>query len=343
MDISPNGRYIALGFSTGLVKFYSGINYDYLISYNNGAITPNSIAFSGDGNYVAIAYAQNNVMILNGSYPFLLNYTLSTGHGPNVAQIDFSDNSSFFLSCGNDGKFNIYSVGIWIPTSTTVAGGAATACDLASDGNIAYSNNGNLAVYSSLLISLMTDNSKNYYRLVFVPGGAGLIMSDPNNHQGYYYTVSPKTSSSIVTDTSTIGSLDYAQTSNYFAIGSQSNQVYIFNGTSSNNTLLFQWSMTNQVNAMSFSDDGLKLIAGDKNGVVKVFMDSCSTYCPSEYYYSAGTCNLCSSVLTYCINCVNSTICDSCLSGYYVDPNLYICKSCINYGCTTCIISYNCT
>jgi hypothetical protein len=36
--------------------------------------------------------------------------------------------------------------------------------------------------------------------------------------------------------------------------------------------LLFQWNMTNQVNAMDFSDDGLKLVAGDRNGVVNIFM-----------------------------------------------------------------------
>jgi hypothetical protein len=118
---------------------------------------------------------------LNGSYPFALNHTLNTGHGSNVAQVDFSDNSALLLSCGNDGKFNTYIVGTWTPTSTTVGGGAATACDFASNGNIGYSNNANLAVYSSALASLMTDNARNYLKLKFVPGGASLIMTNPSD------------------------------------------------------------------------------------------------------------------------------------------------------------------
>jgi WD40 repeat protein len=198
---------------------------------------------------------------------------LNTGHGTNVAQIDFSDDSTLLLSCGNDGKFNTYTVGTWTPTtsSTTIAGGQSTACDFASNGNIGYSNSANLAVYSGLLGSLMTDNSKNYLKLKFVPGGTSLIMTNPNDKKGYYYTVSPKTLTSIVTDSAIIGSVAYAKTSNYFGMGSQSNQVYIFNGTSNDNSLLFQWGMSNQVNAIDFSDDGLKLVAGDKSGVVNIF------------------------------------------------------------------------
>jgi len=223
---------------------------------------------------VAIAYAQQNVVILNGSYPFSLNRTLNTGHGANVADIDFSDNSALLLTCGTDGKFNTYTVGVWTPTtsSTAVGGGSATSCDFASNGNIGYSNDGNLAVYSSSLVSLMTDNSKNYLKLKFVPGGTKLIILNPNDEKGYYFTVSPKTMSSVVTDPSIIGSLSYGKTSNYFAMGSQSNQVYIFNGTLNDNSLLFQWGMSNKVNAMDFSDDGLKLVAGDKSGVVNIFM-----------------------------------------------------------------------
>ena len=193
-----------------------------MISYNNGPQRPNSISFSGDGNYVAIAYAQQNVIILNGSYPFALNRTLNTGHGSNVAEVDFSDNSALLLSCGNDGKFNTYTVGVWTPTttSTTVGGGAATACDFASNGNIGYANANNLAIYSSALGTLMTDNSRNYHHLRFVPGGSSLLFLNSNDRKGYYTPVSPKSIGSIITDSSIIGSLSYSRTSNYFGMGS---------------------------------------------------------------------------------------------------------------------------
>lgn len=60
--------------------------------------------FSNDGNYLAIGGASNNVIILNGFEPFSVNRTMNafgTATGTNVAGLDFSSDSSRFITCGS--------------------------------------------------------------------------------------------------------------------------------------------------------------------------------------------------------------------------------------------------
>lgn len=135
----------------------------------------------------------------------------------------------------------------------------------------------------------------------------------------------------------------YAKDSTYFAVAGSTGFVYLYNATNQANTLesvLLTQSST-KISSTQFSYDSNYLLAGNDDGQVYYYQRFCHG-CPVGSYPNKTVCKLCAETLVGCSICLNSTVCKSCLSGYYINNGQ--CRSCdVIEGCTNCNSSTKCT
>ena len=119
--------------------------------------------------------------------------------------------------------------------------------------------------------------------------------------------------------------------------------MYIYDST---RTSMERWDAANKIKALVFSKYSVnqRLYVGDFTGEVLVLSFNCSRqFCPSDQYLDPTGCKFCGDAIPKCIDCINATICDACIGGYYVNPVDYQCKQCSMFGCLTCFAANNCT
>lgn len=119
----------------------------------------------------------------------------------------------------------------------------------------------------------------------------------------------------------------YARDSTYFAVAGVDSRVFVFNATSRANSIeaMLETGSGSIFKSLQFSYDSNNLLAGNQNGTVYFFNRFCNG-CPVGSYPNKTICKKCVEALVGCSICINSSVCKSCMSGYYINSN--VCKSC---------------
>jgi WD40 repeat protein len=111
MEISPDNSYMAItSTASNKVYVYDLYNFNRLLEYTPSSGTVVTAKFSTDGNYLAIALNNKNIIFLSGGLTFnhTIKTTLSTSQFIN--DIDFSPNgNNRLLVCYTNNAYDIYS------------------------------------------------------------------------------------------------------------------------------------------------------------------------------------------------------------------------------------------
>ncbi len=119
-----------------------------------------------------------------------------------------------------------------------------------------------------------------------------------------------------------------ASNGRYTASGGEAKILYVYNAIG--NTVS-RWDTTDDIKAIVFNRNSInqKMFVGGDTGEVMVMSFNCSRQaCPSDHFMDTTGCRFCGDVLPKCVNCINQTICDKCLDGYFLNNNDYQCNVC---------------
>lgn len=186
-------------------------------------------------------------------------------------------------------------------------------------------------------------NYGDFYGLRVRPGGAYFVAT---NGDGNVFESSWAGANTFHQDgTGGMFACAYSRDSTYFVAGGTDGNIYVYNATNRANILeaILRTNSTSSINSSQFSYDSNYLVAGDENGSVYYYQRFCHG-CPTGSYPNKTACIQCAEALVGCSVCVNSSVCKSCQSGYYIDTSSNICLSCdVMEGCANCNSSTNCT
>jgi WD40 repeat protein len=133
----------------------------------------------------------------------------------------------------------------------------------------------------------------------------------------------------------------YARDSTYYMVAGSTGLIYMFNASSSTLESTFVTNSTSRIRSLQFSSYSNYFLAGNSDGTVYFYYRFCNG-CPVGSYMSQTTCRLCATSLVGCSICISSSVCKSCMSGYYYSSNA--CRTCnIMLGCGNCNSSTRCT
>ena len=246
MVVSPSGRYLAVAHNDNVVRFYQGLNYILLGSYNVG-YSINTMRFSNNGLYLAIGGSSSLVTILNAYEPFTLNRTMGAFNGitaTSVVGVDFSSDSTKFIACGSatgGGKMSMYTVDpllAWSPSanspvSMVPASNAAIDCRFSPfDGKIAIIISNKITIYDPTLTTASSTltSSTNFNRVVFDPLSSQLVFIDWAGAKFTNWVIGGATTQLTVTGANFFDS-DFMPNGNYVAAGGQDKILFIYNKT----------------------------------------------------------------------------------------------------------------
>lgn len=132
----------------------------------------------------------------------------------------------------------------------------------------------------------------------------------------------------FLTGNGNLKTAEYAPDGSYFLLGGDDATVYIFNGTSHNNSLIQSFPTSSGVKDADFSDDSKYIIACTTDGTVYEYSRYCQSVSCMEGYYqdlSSNTCNLCWSTMTGCGVCNSSTACTECAETFLINTATHLC------------------
>lgn len=180
--------------------------------------------------------------------------------------------------------------------------------------------------------------------MVFDPLANDLVYIDLNGNEFFNQVItSGATPTALTGPTAALYALDFSSNGKYIATGGESKILYIYD---SSRTSIERWDTTDKIKGVVFNKHPIsqKMFVGDISGEVLVLSFNCSVQmCASDYYLDPTGCKFCGDAIPKCINCLNQTVCDECVDGYFVNPNTYQCTLCPMLGCLTCTASNNCT
>jgi WD40 repeat protein len=145
---------------------------------------------------------------------------------------------------------------------------------------------------------------------------------------------------------SSVGALAcaYSQTLDFFATGGTNKNLTIFNATS--NTSDSAYVLSNKIQSMDFSNDGVFLAVGVSDGSINILTQNCNSKCDVSLYFDLtnNACTPCGIPLLGCVTCYNSGTCKYCSQSYYLAQNK-TCLPCYSTmpGCSTCSSNVSCT
>lgn len=108
LAISSNSSYLAAGYSSGDIRVYNLIELKLLYSIKNEFTLITDIEFSPDCSQLAIAGAGPNVLLVNAQTGEI--FSKLSGHKSWSRDVTFNNSGNLLMSCGDDGKLNIYLV-----------------------------------------------------------------------------------------------------------------------------------------------------------------------------------------------------------------------------------------
>lgn len=348
MEISPDNSYMAItSTASNKVYVYDLYNFNRLLEYTPSSGTVVTAKFSTDGNYLAIALNNKNIVFLSGGLTFnhTIKTTLSTSQFIN--DIDFSPNgNNRLLVCYTNNAYDIYSNYLNSTSNTyrffTPAAPQIRKCKFTKNDSVALidsvgalkiaGSGGTLTTTCTGTIYTILDVRLTTGAIKFIAGGA---------NQNSFYGTDPTTT--VTTNSYTpltvpaaglSGVACYAGDGQFytFANTGTDRKVYIF---ADNNSLYDTFSNVNaDLLSCKYTHNGEYLYVGATmvSNLASIFIYKKNCFeCPLGYYQSASTtCTLCNtlSTMTYCASCSNSTTCVNCYPGYYLNLTTRLCVKC---------------
>lgn len=138
--------------------------------------------------------------------------------------------------------------------------------------------------------------------------------------------------------------MSHSLDSTFIATGGKNGHTHIINVTNRGSPSIEAYfkESSNSINSVRVSNDNNFVAVSRVDGIIHIYARNCLT-CPVGYYTNLTSCRMCSLDLIGCAACKNSSKCQTCYTGYYLDSSS-LCKQC-DYsldGCSTCKSSSVC-
>lgn len=196
----------------------------------------------------------------------------------NVAGLDFSQDSTNFVTCGavsGGGRFSLFTVDpllAWTPIAgspkiTNPSTSSAIDCRISPfNGAIGVTVASRITIYDSTLSTSVSYNAASgYSEIIFDPLAGQLLYIDTNTNRFVNMIISSGTTNTLTGPTTSLSASDFMSNGNYIATGGSAKVLYIYN---SSRVSYERWSTTDQIRGVVFNKNQIfpKLYVGDTSG-----------------------------------------------------------------------------
>ncbi len=126
--------------SSKKVYIWDAFTLSPLLTFVTASKSPQTVKFSKDGKYLAVGYVEDDVVRVLTAIPPLSTvpvFTINSGCGNSIMEVDFNNDSTKLLICGSSG-FKVYTIAT-ATLSVLTSSSAIISCKFSINEDIAIS------------------------------------------------------------------------------------------------------------------------------------------------------------------------------------------------------------